>query len=226
MHDSESMTETAQASKYLNFQFGDLEQQRESATLGMWIFLATEILFFGALFTAYFIFRAIYPQAFAEASAGMLFWRGTTNTIILICSSLTMALAVLMAQLGRRKLIVLFLLLTVTLGVGFLVNKGFEYHQEWVEHHVPGPGFDYPQSHDPRHAEIFYSLYFIMTGIHTLHVLIGVCVIAALAYFAHRRRYAPQYYTPIENTGLYWHFVDIVWVFLYPMLYLVARKHF
>jgi cytochrome c oxidase subunit 3 len=226
LHSNDSTAEHAQASKYLAFQFEDLDQQRESATFGMWIFLATEILFFGALFTAYFIFRGIYPKAFAEASGAMLFWRGTTNTIILICSSLTMAFAVLFAQLGRRKLIVLFLLLTVALGVGFLINKGFEYHQEYLEHHVPGPGFDFPESSDARHAELFFSLYFIMTGIHTLHVIIGLGVIGTLAYFAHRGHYAPEYHTPIENTGLYWHFVDIVWVFLYPMLYLVARRHF
>lgn len=225
MHSSHNTAEAAQASKYLAFQFEDLEQQRETATLGMWVFLATEILFFGALFTAYLIFRGIYPRAFAEASAAMLFWRGTTNTIMLICSSLTMALAVWCAQTGRRKLLVVFLLLTIGLGVGFLVNKGFEYHQEWLEHHVPGPGFYFPESTDPRHASILFSLYFIMTGIHTVHVIIGVLVIGALAWFAHRGRYAPEYYTPIENTGLYWHFVDIVWVFLYPMLYLVARRH-
>jgi len=120
LHSSHSTAETAEARKYLAFQFEDLEQQRESATLGMWIFLATEILFFGALFTAYLIYRGVYPKAFEEASAGMLFWRGTTNTIILICSSLTMALAVYFAQVGRRSLIVLFLLLTVALGTGSL----------------------------------------------------------------------------------------------------------
>lgn len=225
LHSSDT-AEAAQASKYLNFQFEDLEQQRSSATLGMWIFLATEILFFGALFTAYFVFRAIYSKAFAEASGAMLFWRGTSNTIILICSSLTMALAVLSAQLGRRKWIVIFLLITIALGVGFLVNKGFEYHQEWTEHHLPGPGFYFPESSDPRHAQLFFSLYFIMTGIHTVHVIIGLFVMAGLAFFANRGDYAPEYHTPLENTGLYWHFVDIVWVFLYPMLYLVARRHF
>lgn len=226
MHTSHSTTETVPASKYLAFQFEDLDQQRESATLGMWIFLATEILFFGALFTAYFIFRGIYPKAFSEASGAMLIKFGTANTFILICSSLTMALSVHAAQLGKRKLLTVLLVVTALLGCAFLINKGFEYHQEWVEHHVPGPGFYFPESSDPRHAQIFFSLYFIMTGIHTVHLIIGAGVVLGIAFFAWKGHYPPEYHTPIENVGLYWHFVDIVWVFLYPMLYLVAHRHF
>lgn len=226
MHSSHTTAETVQARKYLSFQFEDLDQQRESATLGMWIFLSTEILFFGALFTAYFIFRGIYPKAFAEASGAMLIKFGTANTFILICSSLTMALSVHAAQMGKRKLLVTLLVVTALLGAAFLINKGFEYHQEWVEHHVPGPGFEFPESSDPRHAQIFFSLYFIMTGIHTVHLIIGAFVVLTLAFFAWKGHYAPEYHTPIENVGLYWHFVDIVWVFLYPMIYLVAHRHF
>jgi cytochrome c oxidase subunit 3 len=222
---SPSTVEQAAGQKYLRFQYDDLEQQRESSTLGMWIFLATEILFFGALFTAYFIYRGIYPRAFAEASAAMLIKFGTANTFILICSSLTMALGVHAAQMGARKLLVIMLIVTMLLGVAFLVNKGFEYHQEWEEHHVPGPGFHFPESSDPRHAEIFFSLYFIMTGIHTLHLIIGVGIMGTLAVFAWGGRYTEGYHATVENAGLYWHFVDIVWVFLYPMLYLVAHRH-
>jgi cytochrome c oxidase subunit 3 len=223
---SETTVERAPGSRYLRFQFEDLEQQRDSATLGMWIFLSTEILFFGALFTAYFIYRGIYPHAFAEASAAMLIKFGTANTFILICSSLTMALGVHAAATGKRRLLVLMLIVTLLLGTAFLVNKGFEYHQEWEEHHLPGPGFSFPESNDPRHAEIFFSLYFIMTGVHTLHMLVGIGVVGTVACFAWRGAYAPENYNTVENVGLYWHFVDIVWVFLYPMLYLVAHRHF
>ena len=225
MPHSDSLADTAAARQYLSFQFQDLEQQRSSATLGMWIFLATEILFFGALFTAYFIFRSIYPKAFADASAAMLIKFGTANTFILICSSLTMALGVHAAQMGMRKMLVVMLILTMLFGTAFLVKKGFEYHAEWKEHHVPGVGFEFPESSDPRHAEIFFSLYFIMTGIHTVHLIIGVAVVGVIAYFASKGHYVPEYHTPVENVGLYWHFVDIVWVFLYPMLYLVAHRH-
>jgi cytochrome c oxidase subunit III len=223
--DSHSVADTVPARQYLSFQFEDLDQQRSSATLGMWIFLATEVLFFGALFTGYFIYRAIYPQAFADASRAMLIQFGTANTFILICSSLTMALGVHAAQVGARKMLVVMLIITMLFGTAFLVNKGFEYHQEWKEHHVPGPGYEFPESRDPRHAEIFFSLYFIMTGIHTVHLIIGIGVVGVIAFFAWKGHYPPQYHTPVENVGLYWHFVDIVWVFLYPMLYLVAHRH-
>ena len=225
MADSHSAADTLQARQYLSFQFEDLDQQRSSATLGMWIFLATEVLFFGALFTGYFIYRAIYPQAFADASRAMLIQFGTANTFILICSSLTMALGVHAAQVGARKMLVVMLIITMLFGTAFLVNKGFEYHQEWKEHHVPGPGYEFPESRDPRHAEIFFSLYFIMTGIHTVHLIIGIGVVGVIAFFSWKGHYPPQYHTPVENVGLYWHFVDIVWVFLYPMLYLVAHRH-
>ena len=172
-----------------------------------------------------FIFRAIYPQAFADASRAMLIQFGTANTFILICSSLTMALGVHAAQVGARKMLVVMLIITMLFGTAFLVNKGFEYHQEWKEHHVPGPGYEFPESRDPRHAEIFFSLYFIMTGIHTVHLIIGIGVVGVIAFFSWKGHYPPQYHTPVENVGLYWHFVDIVWVFLYPMLYLVAHRH-
>jgi cytochrome c oxidase subunit 3 len=221
MHNSAA---TAQGGRFLAFQFRSLDEQHESATLGMWIFLATEILFFGGLFTGYLVYRNLYHQAWADASTkGMWFAAGTTNTAVLICSSLTMALAVHAAQTGMRKLLVLFLIVTMLLGCTFLVIKGFEYHKEYVEHHVPGPQFQFPESSDPRHAELFFALYFIMTGLHTLHMIIGVGVMAVITYFAWRGHYAPEYYNPVENAGLYWHFVDVIWIFLYPLLYLVTQ---
>lgn len=222
MHNGEAAT--ANGSRFLAFQFRSLDEQRESATLGMWIFLATEILFFGGLFTGYLVYRNLYHAAWVEASTkGMWFAAGTANTAVLICSSLTMALAVHAAQTGKRNLLVFFLIVTMLLGCTFLVVKGFEYHREYVEHHIPGAQFQFPESSDPRHAELFFALYFIMTGLHALHMTIGVGVMAVIAYFAWRGHYAPEYYNPVENAGLYWHFVDVVWIFLYPLLYLVTQ---
>jgi len=212
------------ARQHLQVQFENLEQQRLSSTLGMWIFLATEILFFGGLFTAYLVFRNLYPQAWVDGSRAMLFWAGTINTGILICSSLTMALAVHAAQMGERKAIVMFLVLTLLLGGTFLGIKAYEYHAEYVEHHVPGPHFELQDSHDPKHAMLFFSLYFIMTGLHATHMLAGLLVGSFVAYFAWRGHYTAEYHVTVENFGLYWHFVDVVWIFLYPLLYLVARR--
>jgi cytochrome c oxidase subunit 3 len=222
LHDSHSATATP--SKYLAFQFEDLEQQHGVANLGMWVFLATEIVFFGALFTGYVVYRNLYPLAWAQASAAMKFWFGTINTGLLIGSSLTMALAVHAAQTGARKLLVGFLLLTLLLGTMFLGLKAVEYTDEYHEHHVPGAHFQFPEGTDPQHSEVFFALYFIMTGLHAVHMTAGILVGAFIAFFAWRGRYAPEYYTPVENFGLYWHFVDVIWIFLYPLLYLVAHR--
>jgi cytochrome c oxidase subunit 3 len=222
LHDSHSAT--LPRSKYLAIQFDTLEQQRESASLGMWVFLATEIMFFGALFTGYTVYRNLYPQAWIDASRAMKFWFGTINTAILICSSLTMALGVHAAHTGARKLLVMFLLFTILLGGVFLGIKAVEYTAEYHEHHIPGHNFHFPEGTDPRHSEIFFSLYFIMTGIHALHITVGLLVAAVITYLAWRGHYAPEYYTPVENFGLYWHFVDVIWIFLYPLLYLVGHR--
>ncbi len=208
----------------LHHHFADLDQQRETATLGMWIFLLTEVMFFGGMFTAYLVYRVAYPVAFREASEHMLFMAGTLNTAVLICSSLFVAMAVHAAQLGERKRLVLFLLLALLLGIVFLAIKGFEYHDHWVEHKVPGATFQF-EGTDPRHAEVFFALYFIMTGFHALHMLIGIGLVSMVAYLAWQGRYTPAYHTPVENVGLYWHFVDIIWIFLYPLLYLISHKH-
>ncbi len=216
-------------------QFETMEQQKESSTLGMWLFLVTEIMFFGGLFTAYMVYRHMYPVAFAVASSTLNVPLGALNTAVLICSSLTMALSIRCAQVSSRKGIVLFLLLTMALGSTFLVVKGFEYHDKFVEHHVPGPSFNLvieneheaaaAAAADPlyrRHAEIFFSLYFIMTGIHATHMIIGLAILAVLVYYSRRGKFDPGYYNPLEMTGLYWHFVDIVWIFLFPLLYLLG----
>jgi cytochrome c oxidase subunit 3 len=220
-----------------------MEQQKESSTLGMWLFLVTEIMFFGGLFTAYVIYRNMYPTAFAVASSTLNVKWGAINTAVLICSSLTMALAIRSAQVNWRKGTVLFLLLTMGLGLTFLGIKAIEYHDKFVENHVPGnilnSSFDFvledareasaAQAQDPlyrQHAEVFFSLYFIMTGIHALHMIIGICILGVLVFYSKRGKFDAEYYNPLEMTGLYWHFVDIVWIFLFPLLYLLgAHTH-
>jgi cytochrome c oxidase subunit 3 len=206
----------------LAHQFDDLAQQKEASTLGMWVFLVTEILFFGGLFLTYSLYRGWYPDAFAAASHEMIVWAGTLNTAVLITSSLTMALAVRAAQTGDRRSLLLFLAATMALGCVFLGVKAFEYYTEVVEHHLPGPGFEFEAAHF-RHAQIFFSLYFLMTGLHALHMVIGLAVMAVMFWWSYRGGITPSYYIPIEVTGLYWHFVDIVWIFLFPLLYLIGR---
>jgi cytochrome c oxidase subunit 3 len=202
--------------------FDNLEQQREAATLGRWVFLVTEVLFFGGLFAAYSIYRSWYPAAFAAASHEMVVWAGATNTVVLITSSLTMALAVHAAQIGNRRLLMLFLVATMVLGAAFLGIKAFEYYTEFKEHHVPGFGFQFETEHY-RHAQVFFSLYFVMTGLHAVHMIIGLGIMAFMLWWAWRGRITKEYYSPIEISGLYWHFVDIVWIFLFPLLYLIGR---
>lgn len=216
--------EQAISAHSLHHHFGDLDQQRESANLGMWVFLVTEIMFFGGMFTGYLVYRIAYPAAFRHGSEHMLFMAGTVNTVLLISASLFVALAVHAAQEGHRKQLVAFLLIAMFLGICFLAIKGYEYHDHWVEHKVPGPTFRY-DGPDPRHVEMFFVLYFFMTGFHALHMLIGVGAVAIIAYFAWRGRYTPEYHNPVINLGLYWHFVDIIWIFLYPLLYLISHKH-
>jgi cytochrome c oxidase subunit 3 len=206
----------------LAHQFDDLEQQSEAASLGMWTFLITEILFFGGLFAGYAVYRSSYPQAFASGSHHLDVVLGAINTVVLISSSLTMALAVHAAQQGQRKALIAFLFLTILLGSVFLGIKGVEYAHKFEEHLVPGRAFTYDGPY-AQHAQLFFSFYFAMTGMHALHMVIGVGILAVLAVLAWRHRFSPVYYTPVEMTGLYWHFVDIVWIFLFPLLYLIGR---
>jgi cytochrome c oxidase subunit III len=203
--------------------FDSLEQQREASTFGMWVFLVTEIMFFGGLFTAYVVYRLQYQEAFAAASNSLLTWAGAVNTVVLICSSLTMALAVRSAQINRKKAIVLFLLLTILLGGVFLGIKAYEYTTEWREHHYPGAHFQF-EGADPRHAEMFFSIYFCMTGLHALHMVIGMSILSVLLVQSWKGRFSAQYHNPLECMGLYWHFVDIVWIFLLPLLYLFGAN--
>jgi cytochrome c oxidase subunit 3 len=204
--------------------FDDLEQQREASRLGMWIFLGTEIMFFGGLFLTYTVYRFTYADAFADASAHLDLMLGAINTIVLITSSLTMALSVYGAECGRRKAVVGFLFTTIALGTIFLGIKAIEYGHKFSEHFVPGSRFAYPEATYSQHAELFFSLYFAMTGMHALHMIIGVGVLFVLVFQAWKGKFSPVYYAPVELTGLYWHFVDIIWIFLFPLLYLIRGR--
>jgi len=250
-------------------QFQSLEQQKESATLGMWTFLLTEILFFGGLFLAYTINRHAFPTAFGVAGNMLDLNLGFSNTIVLIASSFTMAMSVWSAQTSRKRMVPIWLLLTLALGSVFLGIKVVEYKQKFDHHLVPAYHFDatycsgngnpcglgdkelederkevkeaidaeedYAKQQnfsDPAvtglaafnaHAQLYFSLYFGMTGLHALHMIIGAGLLLWLIYEGFRGRFDTNYNTPVENIGLYWHFVDIVWIFLFPLLYLINR---
>ena len=212
----------ALAHEHFAHQFESLEHQKEVSLLGMWVFLVTEILFFGGLFLTYAVYRHWYPAAFAAASHEMIVWAGTLNTVVLITSSLTMALAVNAAQAGERRTLMVFLIATMMLGCVFLGVKAFEYHTEYIERHIPGHGFQFEAEYASQ-AQIFFSLYFMMTGLHALHMIIGLGIMAVMFWLSWHGTITAEYSSPIEISGLYWHFVDIVWIFLFPLLYLVGR---
>jgi len=198
----------------------------DAATLGMWTFLITEVLFFGGMFASYAVYRNMYLDAFASTSQYMNVVLGGTNTAVLICSSLTMVLAVRAAQLSNRRHLILFLILTMIFGVAFLVIKGFEYHAKWVEGLVPGLHWSGYTEHPEfaYHAQILFFLYFCMTGMHALHMVVGIGLLTFLLVQAYRRVFNANYFAPVEMIGLYWHFVDIVWIFLFPLLYLIGHR--
>lgn len=207
-------------------QFDSVEQQREASNLGMWMFLITEIMFFGGLILTYVIYRMLYFQAFADASNTLNLRLGTINTAVLIGSSLTMALAVHAAQVSKRKALIFFLILTIVLGSIFLGIKVKEYSDKFRENHVPGASYHFEEkTTDPLHTQIYFSLYFCMTGLHALHMIIGIGLLSWLVFNSWKGRYSSEYFAPVENCGLYWHFVDIVWIFLFPFLYLISRHH-
>lgn len=207
----------------LQEQYDDPGQQREAATLGMWLFLATEVLFFGVLFAGYTVCRVLHPQGFAVASRHTDMLLGTIETAVLLISSSLIALAVRAMKLNQRPAAALLLLGTAGLGAGFLVMHGFEYFREYTEHLVPGIDFAQHDVH-ARAIELFFCLYYFITGFHSLHVLIGVIIITVLGARVARGAFGPQRYTTLELTALYWHLVDIVWIFVYPLVYLVGRS--
>jgi cytochrome c oxidase subunit 3 len=279
--------------------FDDMTQQYEASGFGMWVFLVQEVMFFGGLFVAYLVYRNLYYNAFGTASATLRIWLGTFNTIVLIASSLTMAMAVNAASLGKRKMTVMFLAATLGLGSVFLGVKVFEYSEKFEKREVPGANFcfhpsgeaecsnvveradepdtfagtlhfakryltggwgelpegghvalpeqgttqneagasganveamasgDTPGATERQRSmpgsEIYFGLYFAMTGMHALHMIIGAAILLWLIYWAWKGLYTPEYFTPVENFGLYWHFVDIIWIYLFPLLYLINR---
>jgi cytochrome c oxidase subunit III len=212
--------------------FAEVQQQRDAASLGMWLFLATEVMFFGGMFCAYLIYRQWYFGDFAAASKSINATLGAANTAVLICSSLTVVFAVWAAQTARRALLIAMLAVTMLFGLAFLGIKGYEYNEKFEEHHVPGASFSFEHQPipghpgeyaNPRHAQIYFSLYFLMTGIHALHMIVGLGIFTWLLVMACKGRFTPEYNTPVEIGGLYWHFVDIIWIYLFPLLYLIDR---
>ena len=212
--------------KNLAHHFRDLVQQKESAVFGMWVFLVTEIMFFGGLFMAYLVYRHQSPMGFQEASHHLNIYWGAANTAILIISSLTMALAVRNAQLGKRKATVGMLFATLIFGGGFLTIKSIEYWQHFHEGLFPGTHFTWNEvpALAPK-VQLFMTFYWSMTGLHALHMVIGAGLLIWMMMRAWRGDFGPEYYGPVEIMGLYWHFVDIVWIFLFPFLYLIHGVH-
>lgn len=210
-------------------QFEDMDQQRDAGSLGMWVFLVTEVMFFGGLFATYIVYRSLYLRAFEIGSHLLKVDFGAVNTAILIGSSLTMALAIHAAQSGKRKTEqITFLVLTMILGAVFLFLKfNFEWRADYAEHLIPGFGFIIRQEWGAAgpHVPLFFLFYFFMTGLHAVHMIIGIGILIVLTVMAYRNRFNAQYYAPLEVTGLYWHFVDIVWIFLFPLLYLIGGRY-
>lgn len=208
--------------------FEDLQQQREAAELGMWLFLVTEVMFFGGLFLAYLIYRFWYPQEFIAGSRTMDLVLGTVNTGLLLTSSLTMALAVHAAECMQRKKLLLMLLATIVLGSGFLGIKAVEYYYKYEHQLIPFAGLAPDYSHYPpemaKGLATFFNLYFLMTGVHALHMVIGIGVLLTLCVLAWRGDLLGTRAIVVHNTGLYWHFVDLIWVYLFPFFYLLAAR--
>jgi cytochrome c oxidase subunit 3 len=210
----------------LRVQFDTEAQQRDASTLGMWIFLITEIMFFGGMFAVYTVYRSWYPDVFAIASSSLNEIIGALNTGVLLLSSFTMVMAVRAGQLGQQKMIVVFLILTLLFGGIFLGVKAYEWNEKFEEHHIPGMAafhLDGVLPGDQGHAQLFFSIYFAMTGLHALHMVIGVGLLLTLIVQANKGKFSASYYTPVDVAGLYWHFVDVIWIFLFPLLYLIDR---
>jgi cytochrome c oxidase subunit 3 len=202
----------------LREQFSTPVQQHESAALGMWIFIMTEVMLFGGLFLAFTVYRMNFPRGFILGSADMEIVLGAVNTGVLICSSFTMALAVYSAETGNRVRLSGFIVATMLLGVVFLAIKFTEYYLHYKDHHMPAFWFNYPGP-EGAHVEMFFVLYFLMTGLHALHMFVGEGLLTAMLIRNAAGSFSAEYHTPVELVGLYWHFVDIIWVFLFAIFY-------
>ncbi|MGE3818028.1 MAG: cytochrome c oxidase subunit 3 [Isosphaeraceae bacterium] len=241
----------------LQHHFEDLEQQRDASNLGMWTFLGTEVMFFAGVIGAYLVYRFTSPDVWAACSGHLNMPLATLNTVVLLTSSLTMALAVHAGELGVKRDQIRYLIATMVLGSLFLVFKGYEYYEEYEAGLIPGANFNVASLHLPttldpaelsteeraevavttrsasvltvspaefagRRAKLFFTFYFVMTGLHAIHMIVGLVMLGCILTLARRGRFTPSYHNPLEVAGLYWHFIDIVWVFLFPLLYLVA----
>jgi cytochrome c oxidase subunit III len=210
-------------------QFEHMAQQRAAGSLGMWVFLVTEIMFFGGLFATYTIYRSLHPQAFEIGSHLLEVQFGATNTAVLICSSLTMALAIHSAQTGKSKSTIIgYLIATMILGAAFIgIKLYFEWYHDYVEHLVPGIDFVVRPEWGQAGSQVpmFFCYYFFMTAVHALHMVIGLGILTVLTIKTAQNRFSAEYYAPLEISGLYWHFVDIVWIFLFPLLYLIGGRY-
>lgn len=207
-------------SRFLQHHFVDAEQQFDAAKMGMWIFLVTEILFFGGLFAAYIVYRSWYPELFTLASEELNTLWGGVNTLVLIGSSLTVAMAIKSAQLNQKKNIAINLGITLALAAVFMVIKYFEWTHKFHLGIFPGQFYAFEGIDHPK-ANIFFSLYYLMTGLHGIHVVIGIGLMVWLLWRSLKGHFDSEYYTPVEITGLYWHLVDIIWIFLFPLFYLI-----
>jgi cytochrome c oxidase subunit 3 len=215
-----SHTDASHAHSHVQHHFVDSDQQFDSAKLGMWVFLVTEILFFGGLFVAYIVYRAWNPELFTMAATQLDTVMGGINTLVLIGSSLTMALAIRAAQTNEARKSMIYLMSTVALAFVFMIIKYFEYTHKFDMGIFPGEYYTFTGIDHPR-AHIFFSIYYMMTGLHGIHVIIGIGIITWLIIKTKNGAFNSEYYTPVEITGLYWHLVDIVWIFLFPLLYLI-----
>jgi cytochrome c oxidase subunit III len=212
----------SEAVSRLQHHFANEQQQYETATFGMWVFLVTEIMFFGGLFCAYLMYRVQFPDAFIHGSHHLDIKLGGFNTVVLIGSSLTMAMAVHSARINKAKMVAFWMIATMVLGSIFLGVKVIEYTEKWHHGLVPFNFFNHEMADWPQ-QRIFFSLYFAMTGLHATHMIIGLGIMCYIVREALKGSYTARWYTPVEITGLYWHFVDLVWIFLFPLLYLIGR---
>lgn len=214
-------TSSGSGTLHVHHHFDSAEQQYQSSKLGLWLFLVTEVLLFGGLFVAYIIFRVLYPDAFHEAHVFLDKVMGTTNTVVLITSSFTMAMAVRATKMSNRAQANLCLIITLLCGAAFMVIKGFEYSHKFHEGLLPGGLFTNTEIHAPA-AKLFFSLYFMMTGLHGIHVLCGMALITWVLVRNMKGQFDAEYYTPVELTGIYWHLVDLIWIYLFPLFYLIG----
>jgi cytochrome c oxidase subunit 3 len=215
---------SAEHHSVLAHHFENLEQQRESQSLGMWAFLGTEVLFFGTLLSAYAVYSMKYHKAFEAISGHLMLYVGAFNTLVLLGSSLTMVLAVHYCRVGNRKALINMLLATMLLGSVFLGIKAYEYYTDYVEQLVPRLAFNpqpwLDQGINPGEVQLFLMFYYILTGLHAIHMVIGMVIMGIMVHRARRGDYTAENYMPVEIIGLYWHFVDLVWIYLFPLLYL------